>query len=215
MNKNIWTCQHFLKLSSQAVSKQSQSFMIFLHICTLTLGWPNVLFSQDMSCFHVLSWQSWLFFIKWWKCPGFHYFSLGLEYLEKWMTPVEEFSTIMWMDMSGPPDWNDVEACIKYLREKGVPIDDAKCFDQVANLKKFIERCNSDEEFISLQVHQKWEGQRYFEKAKSIACYSELLNISQFVFALPSHNANVERVFSLMQSHGQRRGTSSLLSHWK
>ncbi len=48
-----------------------------------------------------------------------------------------------------------MEACIKYLREKGVPIDDAKCFDQVANLKKFIERCNSDEEFISLQVHQK------------------------------------------------------------
>ncbi len=84
--------------------------------------------------------------------------------------------------------------------EKGVPIDDTKCFDQVANLKKFIERCNSDEEFISLQVHQKWEGQRYFEKAKSIACYSELLKISQFVFALPSHNANVERVFSLMQS---------------
>ncbi len=71
-------------------------------------------------------------------------YSACLEYLEKWITPMEEFSTFMWMDMSEPPDWNDVEACIKYLREKGVPIDDVKCFNQVTNLKKFIERCNSD-----------------------------------------------------------------------
>ncbi len=68
------------------------------------------------------------------------------------MNPMEEFSTFMWVDMSEPPDWNDVEACIKYLREKGMPIDDVKCFDQVANLKNIIERCNSDEEFIGLQV---------------------------------------------------------------
>ncbi|KAK1875364.1 Nonribosomal peptide synthetase ecdA [Dissostichus eleginoides] len=114
------------------------------------------------------------------------------------MTPMEEFSTFTWMDLSEPPEWNDVEACIKFLGEKGVVIDDVKCFDQVTNLKRFTERCNRDEEFSGLQVHQKWT--KYFEKAKSIACYSELLKIAQFVFALSSHNANVERVFSLMQS---------------
>ncbi|KAJ4928326.1 hypothetical protein JOQ06_016118 [Pogonophryne albipinna] len=106
--------------------------------------------------------------------------------------------TFTWMDLSEPPEWNDVEACIKFLGEKGVVIDDVKCFDQVTNLKRFTERCNRDEEFSGLQVHQKWT--KYFEKAKSIACYSELLKIAQFVFALSSHNANVERVFSLMQS---------------
>jgi len=31
-------------------------------------GWPTVLFSQNMSCFHILSW---LFLIKWWKYAGF------------------------------------------------------------------------------------------------------------------------------------------------
>lgn len=36
--------------------------------------------------------------------------------------------------------------------------------------------------------------------AKSIACYSKLLKIPQFVLALPSHNTNVERVFSLVFS---------------
>lgn len=49
-----------------------------------------------------------------------------LECLEKWMIPMEELSTFMWMEMSEPPDWNDVEACI---REKRVPVDDVKCFD--------------------------------------------------------------------------------------
>ncbi|KAJ8415273.1 hypothetical protein AAFF_G00422530 [Aldrovandia affinis] len=117
-------------------------------------------------------------------------YSACLEYLEKWMTPMEEFSSFMWMDLSETPDWNDVEACIKHLGEKGVPIDDAKCFDQVTNLKKFTERCNSDGEFNGLQAHQKWT--KYFEKAKSIACYSELLMIAQFFFSVPSHNANVE-----------------------
>lgn len=114
------------------------------------------------------------------------------------MKPMEEFTPFMWMDLSQPPDWKDVEACIKYLGEKGVPIDDAKCFDQVTNLKKFTESGISDGEFKGLQMHQKWT--KYFEKPKSIACYSELLKVAQFVFALPSHNANVERVFSLMQS---------------
>lgn len=88
--------------------------------------------------------------------------------LEKWMTPMEEFSTFIWMDLSEPSNWNDVEACIKYLGEKGTPVDDVKCFDQVPNMKKFTERCNSDEEFSALEVHQKWT--KYFDKEKSVAC---------------------------------------------
>lgn len=69
------------------------------------------------------------------------------------MTPMEEFSTFMWMDLSEPPKWNDVEACIKYLGEKGWQL--MKCFDQVTNLRKFTETCNLDDEFSGLQVHQK------------------------------------------------------------
>lgn len=132
-------------------------------------------------------------------CADVHgMYSACLKYLEKWMTPMEEFSTFMWMNLSEPPNWNDVEACIKYLGEKGVAVDDVKCFDQVTNLGKFTETHNQGEEFSGLQVHQKWN--QYFEKAKSIACYSELMKIAQFVFALPSHNANVERIFSPLQN---------------
>lgn len=101
---------------------------------------------------------------------------------------------IMWMDLSKTPDWNDIEACIKYLGEKGVLIDDAKCFDQLTNLKKFTERCNSDGDFSDLQAHKKWT--KYFERSKSTEFYSELLKIAQFLFAIPSHNANVESFFT-------------------
>ena len=125
-------------------------------------------------------------------------YSVCLGYLERWMAPMEEFSTFMWMDLSEMPHWNDVEGCIRHLAEKGVEIDDVKCFDQVTNLKKFIEKSNSDGDFSDLQAHQRWT--KFFERSKSDDFHSELLKMAQFIFAIPANNANVERMFSLMQA---------------
>ena len=44
------------------------------------------------------------------------------------------------------------------------------------------------------------EVDKIFKSSKNIEFHSELLKIAQFIFAIPSHNANVERIFSLMQS---------------
>lgn len=107
------------------------------------------------------------------------------------MEPMEEFSSFVWMDVSEPPAWNNVEACIKHLGEKPLPIDDAVCFDQVTNLKKFLETCNSDGDFGDLQAHQKWT--KYFERSKSTEFHSEMV---PFFFAIPSHNAR-ESVFTV------------------
>ena len=41
---------------------------------------------------------------------------------------------------------------------------------------------------------------KYFSNCKNDECSSALLVIAEFFFAIPSHNANIERVFSLMQS---------------
>ncbi|GAA6081779.1 uncharacterized protein LOC113450575, partial [Tachysurus ichikawai] len=111
-------------------------------------------------------------------------YSTCLDYLEKWMAPMEEFSTFMWMDLSEIPDWNDVEGCIRHLAGKGVDIDDSKCFHQVTNLKNFIERSNSDADFSDLQAHQRWT--KFFERSKSVDFNSELLKMAQFFcFFLP------------------------------
>ena len=125
-------------------------------------------------------------------------YSTAIDYLQKWIRPLDEFSCFTWMALGKTPEWKEVESCVKFLLDKGVQIDDVKCFDQFSNLKKFTESLNGDQEFHSLLAHQKWT--KYISQSKCVECHSELLNIAQFFFAIPSHNANVERVFSLMQS---------------
>ena len=110
------------------------------------------------------------------------------------------------MTLNEIQSWNNVELCLKYLIGKGVDGDDAKCFDQICNLKQFVESYLQDEEFIKLPAHKKWW--KYFDQSKNITCHSEILRIVQFFFAVTSHNANVERVFSLMQASGLKREAS-------
>jgi hypothetical protein len=95
------------------------------------------------------------------------------------------------------PQWSDVELSLKFLINKGVSIDDVKCFDQFISLKKFLEGCKDNEGFCNLLAHEKWV--KYFQDSKNVDCHSELLRIAQFFFAILSYNANVERIFSLMQ----------------
>ena len=102
------------------------------------------------------------------------------------------------MSLSETPSWDTVEICVEYLVGKGIHADDAKCSDQVCNLKSFVEGCISDDELTALPSHKKWC--RYFQQSKNLECHSELLKIAQFFFAVAPHNANVERIFSLMQS---------------
>ena len=121
-----------------------------------------------------------------------------LEYLCKWMKLMEEFACFKWMTLKEIPSWKDVEPCLEYLIGKGVDVYDAKYFDQICNLKQFIESYLQHEEFIKLPTHKKWC--KYCDQSKNITCHSEILRIVRFFFAVTSHNANVERVFSLMQS---------------
>jgi len=39
-----------------------------------------------------------------------------------------------------------------------------------------------------------------FNSCKNNDCFTELLKIAEFFFAIPSHSANIERMFSVMQS---------------
>ena len=126
-------------------------------------------------------------------------YEICLEYLCKWMKPMEEFAYFKWMTLNEIPSWNDVESCLKYLIGIGVvDVDDAKCFGQICNLKQFVRSYLQDEEFIKLPTHKKWC--KYFDQSKSITCQSEILRIVQFFFAVTFQNVNVQRVFLLMQS---------------
>ena len=88
---------------------------------------------------------------------------------------------------------------MRYLTEKNVDIDDAKLFDQYQNLCKFVQRRLETDEvaFSEMKAHEKWA--EYFKHCRTVEFYSELLKIAQFFFCFMAHNANVERIFSMMQ----------------
>ncbi|XP_032991851.1 uncharacterized protein LOC117038958 [Lacerta agilis] len=123
-----------------------------------------------------------------------------IEYLEKWMEPMKEFSCFMWMSLSESLEWDKVRPSIKFLLDRDVPIDEGRCFDQFCNLEKFVDQFKGDDEFIKLQAHQKWT--KYFEASKNMMCHSELLKMAQGFFALASHYANAGRIFSLSKERG-------------
>ena len=77
---------------------------------------------------------------------------------------------------------------------KQVQINNSKLFDQFCNLKTYASEL--DEEEVSLA--KQWV--KFFKKCPNPELNSELLIICHFYFANPSHNANVERVFSLINS---------------
>ena len=110
----------------------------------------------------------------------------------------KEFAYFKWMTLNEISSWKDVEPCLEYLIGKRVDVDDAKCFYQICNLKQFVKSHLQDKEFIKLPTHKKWC--KYFNQSKNITNHSEISRIVQFFFAVTSHNANVESVFSLTQS---------------
>ena len=51
--------------------------------------------------------------------------------------------------------------------------------------------------YRKMMAHERWTA--YFKTCNTIDFFSELLEVGQFHFSIISHNANVERIFSLMQ----------------
>ena len=82
------------------------------------------------------------------------------------MKPMEEFAYFKWMTLNEIPSCKDVEPCLEYLIGKGADVDDAKCFDQICNLKQFVESYLQDKEFIKLPTHKKLC--KYFGQSKNI-----------------------------------------------
>jgi hypothetical protein len=104
-------------------------------------------------------------------CTGINcMYSMCVEYLGKWMKPMEDFSCLIWMTFSEPLNLSDVGPANQFLTNGGVLIDDVKCFDLLSHLKTFTESGFNDE-FTSLLAHQM--GTRYFENSKSGQCHLE------------------------------------------
>lgn len=122
---------------------------------------------------------------------------IAVQYLRSWTEILyKDTEHFKWMTLKDVPEWNQVSDTISILLQNNVEVDDSKCFDQLQNLKSFLNKNKDNVEFQKLLSHKKWVA--YFKSMSSQDCFSEFLTICQYYFAIPGHNSNVERVFSLI-----------------
>lgn len=112
---------------------------------------------------------------------------------------MEEFNVFQWMLLNNTQiKFDDVLPSIQFLADRGIEINDSKLIDEILLLKNCLSKLLSNEEFTSLSLDRKWAY--YFKTLKHIGICSELLKICQIYFAIPAHNAAVERIFSLISA---------------
>jgi hypothetical protein len=124
------------------------------------------------------------------------FYTACLTYLEKWLTPLIEFKCFEWMTLENEPEWEEVIKPVIYINNKTISIDDEKCFDELLKLKSFVKAIKIENEFMCMFADEK--SPKYFNQSRAHDFHSEFLILAHFFVAIPAHNANVERIFSLM-----------------
>lgn len=120
------------------------------------------------------------------------------QYLDKWLKSFDDVSVFTPMTLITVPKWEEFEAICSFLKGRQIVIDDNMLFDQFSALKNFVAMRLSDnkDEWHKHPSQMKWK--HFFQNSLSTEQTTELLKIAQFYFSIPGHNANVERIFSLM-----------------
>lgn len=133
------------------------------------------------------------------ECKEF--FSNAYRYLEKWSRSLQHLEAFDWMMLKSVPDWNKVEDTLKHFNDKSIYFPESDVFDQFVCLKNILPGLmevkdeNEAKKWDNLSASEKWI--MCFKKLDK-SQYSHFLTMCQYLFSIPAHNANVERVFSLM-----------------
>lgn len=135
------------------------------------------------------------------KTAVFGVYKKAADYLEKWISPMKEQEVFRWMILNEVPKWDEIKKSIDYIKER-TSIDDEflnndQCFEEFVNLKDFVKELHSQRDPSPKLAHQNWTN--YFSKV-TVGASQNLFKISEYYFAIPAHNANVERMFSLVAS---------------
>lgn len=131
------------------------------------------------------------------ECKEF--FQTAHDYLVNWSASLQHLSTFEWMILKTVPDWEKVENTVAYFQSKKCLLPESELFDQYVCVKNTVTVLMGEEEdkWKTLSASEKWI--KCFSKLDKCQ-YSHFLTMCQYLFSIPAHNANVERVFSLMSS---------------
>lgn len=132
------------------------------------------------------------------------FYSICYAYIQKWMPAFRDLNCFSWMILDEVPEWGNVEKSLEFLIKSGhTLINDSILFDQLGSLKTYVKNeLEKDEDSVKIfkekQADERWVN--YFKSCSSSEQFSELLKLTEFYFSIPSHNANVERVFSMINA---------------
>jgi hypothetical protein len=101
------------------------------------------------------------------------------------------------MNLTSSLQWQDVENRITYLKEKGSDITDS-CFEEIFYRKNFIDKQKFDVDWNKKNIHDKWL--HFFQKTHILERKHNLILMCHYLYAILGHNANVERIFSLIMA---------------
>lgn len=121
----------------------------------------------------------------------------GLIYLKKWTKQYDKFKIFEWtlLNQKDKISWANIQKTINFMSENGVnDVNDSMCLNQFSCLENFFENFKKD--LDSKSVNQKW--QLFFTNFPLEEQNSEFVKIIQYLFAIPCHSANIERIFSLI-----------------
>lgn len=132
-----------------------------------------------------------------------NFFTTAIAYLEDWLSPLTRYEIFNWMTLHNIPEWTDVQKTITFLHEKNVFMSD-ECFEEVLYLISILYK--NREALKTKDTLEKWLY--FFEKTSEQERKKNLLMMVQYLYAMPSHNAHVERVFSLISAQWTKERNS-------
>lgn len=121
-----------------------------------------------------------------------------IDYINIWIQPFDSFKSFEWLLLKQNQElqFENITDCIVFLRTKGIFIDDIKLFEEFCLLKNFLKTRQND--FYGELAEKQWVI--FYNACNDITRVSELLKICQYFFCIMPHNANCERIFSVMTS---------------
>jgi hypothetical protein len=126
-----------------------------------------------------------------------------ISYLTKWIKPMDIFTSFHWMTLKTAPVWDDVEDTYNYLKSKNVILNSTFLFNQIAVVQDIVKQQLSGEDsrktWNDKLLNEKWVF--LFENMETDVPeqFADIYKICEYIFSVPGHNGNVERIFSLME----------------
>lgn len=204
----MWFLHSQMGLFQNAILKIEQEHNSIIEVSKILLDLLESIKERKECCFASLKVQSMLrnsneeFVIKF-RTDIKSFYSVCYDYLLKWCEQFSPLSIFFWilLDKKDHPSWieDKLSDTVEFLISKNCFLDESVFFDQITRLRKFVsyQFTEHSEEWNSLLAHQKWT--KFFKAQDYLEQYSELLKVVEYIFSIPGHNANIERLFSMMK----------------